>query len=396
MTAPAIPAQRPDFSLVLGGPLFQLFQRVRLSGDGLEFLRRRLLVLSGLTWLPLLLLSAMAGQAVGGPVSIPFLYDVEVHVRFLVALPILVAAEVVVHRRLRPVVAKFVQERIVVPEDLPASTRRSPPRCAGALAAGGSGAGGRGLHVGSLGLATAGRRPGRGQLVRGSGGGQMRLTPAGRWYLFVSVPLFQLILLRWYFRFFVWFWFLWRVSTLNLRLRPLHPDRAAGLGFLGNTIYAFAPVLVAQGALVAGQLASLIFYAGRSVMAFKVGVVAFVVFLMASILGPLGVFAPNLWRARRDALAAFGSLAGRCVEAFEEAWLPGGQASDRPLPVSADTQTLADLGSAYRVIQETRVVPFGWREVTWLAAAAAMPFLPLMLTVFSVEDLVDRLLNVLL
>ena len=117
---------------------------------------------------------------------------------------------------------------------------------------------------------------------------------------------------------------------------------------------------------------------------------------MASILGPLGVFAPNLWRARRDALAAFGSLAGRAVEAFEERWLSGGQAVDRPLPGSADAQALSDLANVYRVIQDTRVVPFGWREVTWLAAAATMPFLPLMLTVLSLEDLVDRLIGVLL
>ena len=32
----------------------------------------------------------------------PFLLDFEVHVRFLVALPLLIAAELVVHQRLRP------------------------------------------------------------------------------------------------------------------------------------------------------------------------------------------------------------------------------------------------------------------------------------------------------
>ena len=38
----------------------------------------------------------------------------------------------------------------------------------------------------------------------------MQLTPAGYWYLFVSLPIFQFILLRWYLRFFLWFWFLFR------------------------------------------------------------------------------------------------------------------------------------------------------------------------------------------
>jgi hypothetical protein len=42
-----------------------------------------------------------------------------VHVRFLVALPVLVAAELVVHSRIRPVVRRFVERRMVLPQDLP-------------------------------------------------------------------------------------------------------------------------------------------------------------------------------------------------------------------------------------------------------------------------------------
>ncbi len=44
----------PDFSLVLGGPLYQLWRRTRLARDTLDLLRRRIVVLALLTWLPLL------------------------------------------------------------------------------------------------------------------------------------------------------------------------------------------------------------------------------------------------------------------------------------------------------------------------------------------------------
>jgi hypothetical protein len=44
-----------DFSLVLGGPLFQLLRRAHLSGDALELLRRRTLAITIFTWLPLVL-----------------------------------------------------------------------------------------------------------------------------------------------------------------------------------------------------------------------------------------------------------------------------------------------------------------------------------------------------
>ena len=68
-----------DFSLVQGGPLFQLFVRCRLATDGLGWLKRRILCFILITRLPLLLLSLLSGQAIGGTVRIFFLYDLEMH-----------------------------------------------------------------------------------------------------------------------------------------------------------------------------------------------------------------------------------------------------------------------------------------------------------------------------
>ena len=76
--------------------------------------------------------------------------------------------------------------------------------------------------------------------------------------------------MRWYFRLFIWARFLWHVSRIDLRFMPMHPDRCGGLGFLGWVSYAFAPVLLAQGALLAGTIANRIFYAGASLPQFKV------------------------------------------------------------------------------------------------------------------------------
>jgi len=75
-----------DFSLALGGPLFQLFLRARLSGPALELLIRRIIVITAITWLPLLLLTALSGDLVNG-VQLPFLSALAVHTRLLVAMP---------------------------------------------------------------------------------------------------------------------------------------------------------------------------------------------------------------------------------------------------------------------------------------------------------------------
>ncbi|MGA7215501.1 MAG: hypothetical protein WBX20_14965 [Terrimicrobiaceae bacterium] len=90
-----------DFSLIVGGPLFQLMRRAHLSGDALELVARRMIVLSLFAWLPLLALSVAEGLAWGNRVKVPFLLDVDVHARFLLALPLFIVAELVVHQRMR-------------------------------------------------------------------------------------------------------------------------------------------------------------------------------------------------------------------------------------------------------------------------------------------------------
>ena len=105
----------PDFSLVHGGPLFQLLLRAHLADDALELARKRIIVIALLAWLPLLLLSALEGQLIGGSVAVPFLMDVEIHIRFLVAIPLMVGAELVVHRRMRLLVRQFL-DRNLIPE----------------------------------------------------------------------------------------------------------------------------------------------------------------------------------------------------------------------------------------------------------------------------------------
>src|SRR5687767_9005535 len=99
----------PDFSLVLGGPLCRLWCRMYLSGAVLQFLRRRVLVLTALAWVPLLILSILEGHAWGTRVALPFLYDIEIHVRLLLAIPLLIVAELAVHQRMRPVVMQFLE-----------------------------------------------------------------------------------------------------------------------------------------------------------------------------------------------------------------------------------------------------------------------------------------------
>ena len=389
MAIQAGPCTKTDYSLVLCGPLHQLLLRARLSGDGLELLGRRVITIAAIAWLPLFGLSLWSGHAFGDAIAVPFLRDVEAHVRFLIGLPLLIGAELIVHRRLIPVVTQFVERRVIGTDDMPAFQRAvdSTRRLRNSIW----------VEAALLGFVyTVGIWIWRTEVALETAswyadpdGTAMRLTAAGYWLAFVSVPIFQFILLRWYFRFLVWFLFLFRVSRLNLVLLPTHADRTGGLGFLGGSATAFAPVLMAQGAILAGLIASQIFHAGKSLPEFKVQIVAFLAFFIVVTLVPLAVFVPRLAAAKRAGLRKFGGLASEYSGSFEGKWLGAGGARDSELLGSGDLQSLADLGNSFEVVREMRLLPFGWRDVTRLGAITATPFLPLLLTVFSLEDLAN-------
>jgi hypothetical protein len=385
-------SESPDFSLVLGGPLYQLMRRARLEGDHLELLYRRIFFITAIAWLPLLLLAALS-PVVGSASRISFFRDVEVHVRFLVALPVLIAAELIVHSRLRPIVRRFVERRIILPQDFPrfenavasAMKLRNSVTAEMVLLACAYGFG-LWLWNDRVALVT--------DTWYASAGGRWSLTIAGIWYVFVSIPIVQFILLRWYWRFFIWFRFLWQVSRMNLNLIPIHPDRCAGLGFLGKTSYAFGPILFAQGALLAGLVASRVLYRGESLQSFKLQIFGFIVFFVVAILGPLLMFTPRMSAARRKGLADYGLLASRYVEGFQQKWAIDGPIPTEELLGTGDIQSLADLGNSYGLVRDMRPVPFGLDDITRLAAVTAAPFLPLLLTVWSPEELIMRIIKV--
>jgi hypothetical protein len=225
--------------------------------------------------------------------------------------------------------------------------------------------------------------------------GGMQLSWTGMWYAYVSLPMFQFLLVRWYYRIFIWVRFLWQVSRIRLNLVPTHPDGVCGLGFLAQMAYAFTPLAVAHGAMLAGPVANRIFYVGAHLPDFKVDLLVLVLFVLCVVFGPFLVFAPQLAAAKRRGLGEYGTLAERYVREFEAKWLRGGAHPDEPFVGSADIQSLADLNNSFEVVKTTRIAPITRDGILRLAAATAAPIAPLLLTMMSFEDLLKKLLGLL-
>ncbi len=383
-----------DFSLVLGGPLFQLLMRLGLTTPTLNLLKKRIIVITLLAWLPLLLLSLINGKA-WGSVGMTFLYDIETQVRFLVALPLLIAAEILVHVRIRLVVQQFVERNIITEKTLP----RFNELIISAIKLRNSVAaelfllilifviGNYLWHLASV----IEYIPGAGSWYANSDSTGTHLSLAGYWFVFFSRPLFQFILCRWYFRLFVWARFLWQSSRLNLQLIPTHPDRACGLGFLAMSSTALLPLIASHGVLVAGLIANSIFFAGGKLTEYIMLIMGVVLFILLIVLGPLLVFSPHLLRAKIEGLHVYGILASRYVSAFDCKWIHGGVTKDEMLIGSSDIQSLADLANSFQIIRDVQPFPFSKDTVIQLIIFTLIPVLPLVLTMIPLEVLLKKL-----
>lgn len=326
----------------------------------------------------------------------PFLYDFEVHARLLFALPLLVLAEMIVYIRMRAITAQFVERQIITDNLRPAFNAiiTSAMRLRNSRAA----------EIGLLLLVVlAGPFIWRETLALHSdtwyatvSSSSRSFTPAGYWYEFVSVPVFQFILVRWYYRIFIWGRFLLQVSRLDLNLVALHPDRCGGLGFLGDVPFAYAPLLMAHSGLVAGFIANRILHEGAVLPNYKFELVGVSVLLLAIVLGPLCVFIPKLNATRLAGLRTYGRLASDYVVGFAEKWTRGAMAEGEPFLGSADIQSLADLSKSFAIVSEMKLVPFGKDTFIRFLVVIALPLAPLALTMFSLEELVKRLINVVL
>ena len=396
VSEPMAPSEPENFSFVLGGPLYQLYLRTRLARPPLELLHRRIIAVALITWAPLWLLTAINGQALGG-VSVPFLKDLDGHARFLLSLPLLIFAEFFVHQRIRATVRQFINRRLIAPEDLPrfesaiASTRRLRNSMGIEILV---------LLIAFVGgywlwkdwtalhIATWWGERGANQMVN--------LTLAGYWYVFVSLPIFRFILFRWYSRLLIWYRFLWLVAKIPLRLNALHPDRAAGLGFLGNSVFAFAPVLLAHTILLSALIMSRIWHEGAELPAFKLDIVGIVALLMIIVLLPQVFFIVQLTRARRAGSREYGALGSRYVEDFRQKWLAGAAPQNEQLVGSADIQSLADLANSFEVVSEMRTLPISRNTVMRLVVLIVLPLLPLTLTMIPLSEIVDRAIKILI
>ena len=378
-----------DFSITKGGPLHWLLVRLGHAGDERRLVLRRALAVVLITWLPLLLLSLVQGLAWGRLIKIPFLRDFAVNVRLLVAVPILVLAESGIDRRWRTLVLEFLRSELINEKSLPSFEAvlertmrwrdRVLPEALLAVAA---------IFPSLFLVKTELLMTGTSNWHNvGSGG----VSAAGWWFTLVSTPIFRFLLLRWFWRMFLWTSFLGSVSRINLFLVATHADLAAGLGFLSEGQKSFSPIIFAGGAVVAAEVGNAVAYQGASLSSMKFPMIGYGVLAIIFLVLPLLVVAPVLLKIKRKGLFEYGAEVTIHNQLFEQKWIQEKLPAGETLLGSPDASSLADLGSSFTVVRQMRLVPIDKPTLIVLAVSAALPMLPVVLYATPTPELIRML-----
>jgi hypothetical protein len=380
-----------EFSICRGGPVYDLGRVFGLPRNAGALVRLGL-ALAVLTWFPLFVLTIVEGALHQGP-RIPFWHSVGTHVRLLLAIPLFFFAESVFDTRVADVLRRMLQIGLVLPRDQPklAAAVRQAIRSRDSWLIEAA------IAVLTMALIWAGLRtdlPLDISSWRTDTGG--RSTLAGWWYSLVSIPVFQFLFWRWCCRLLIWWRLLWRISRLDLQLIPTHPDGAGGLAMLGVVHVDLSPFALAACAVLSASYAEQMLFAGAEPAAFAVPLTAAVLGTTFTLIAPLVFFIPKLVDAKQRALLEYGTLAARYTRAFAAKWLPTDPPPDEPLLGTPDLQSLADLGSSFDLIRQMTIVPIARYQILLIAAAAALPFAPLIFVVIPLDQLImDSMRNVL-
>jgi hypothetical protein len=381
-------------SLTGDGPAYRMALRLGFAHPVPTRLAIRMGLIALATWVPLLVLSFASGAALGHGVEVSFLRDPTVYTRYLVALPLLVLAEVVVGTALAVQSGYFIESGLIPEKDLPKyqSFKAEFVRLHDSWFVQGV------ILILSYVLVitmrnTLAHRPGASSWARlGADSGGV-ITPAGWWCILVCLPVLVFLFSRWFWRACVWDWFLFRVSRLDLELTPTHPDHAGGLGYLAWGQASFSVVLAAVSAVLSGSFAAQVLYAGASLNGLKYHVAVFVGLALAFLLAPLLVFSGKLAHCRFQSLLDFGMLAWRHDHAFDDKWIRIPGAHQERILGCPDVSSLADLAAGFEHVQEMKVVPVDRQALLVLVAAAVAPMLPFFVSTIPLTDILEDLME---
>ncbi len=381
-----------DFSLATSGRFNKILAWLGLDDSSMKGYAKRSFAIVLLTWLPLFILSALQGLAWGTRVDMNFLEDFATHSRFILVIPLLIFAEHSVDHRIKELTAQFFKSGILGEKDIPAYNRLkimanklSDSKWDDLVI----------LVIVIVNIVIRWHRNVQHMSIwlvdPDLQGGH--ISWAGSWFVFLSLPVLQYILLRWLWRWIIWLIYFTKISRMPLQLSSAHPDKAGGIGFLGIPPAPFLQVTLAMAILVATTIAEKIVWSHDRLPEYYPVMIGFAVISIIINVLPLIVFIKPMAAQRRKGIFEYSTLIKNHHRHFDEKWL--GNKDVEPLLGSQDASSTTDLNSTFDTVMGMRIVPFNLRTMLSSILIVVFPMLPLLAFEYDWLELLKKIIGML-
>lgn len=372
-----------DLSLFEGDLINKIFAKIGIGSKSTSDLLARMLVIIGITWLPMALFSIGIDLPANARPELNFFYDFAAYAQFLIGIPLFIIAERVISDGIREA-GRDIEGSGVIPNenrlelieienDIARLRRKNLPEIICFIVA-------FILSLMTIGPELFWKSDMQTWHVLKSAGGERYFTLPGAWEMLVALPIQIFWWVRWVWKIMLWYWYLSRVSKFKLVLVASHPDHTGGIGFLSEVQAKFALVILAYG--ISNVVATvgykiIVEHAPLDMPPVWGPLVGFAIIAPLLFLSPLLLFTKQLSRTKKRALSQFREKAMISALKLENQWLDTPFDEEKESVARTELSQLNLLTGFYERINAMRVVPFDLRSAMQLIGSALGPMLPL-------------------
>lgn len=379
-----------EFSIINGGLFDRFLKLVGINKPGSNSALRKIVFYTVIGWLPLAILTTVQGFFWGSKVELPFLNEFDIHIRLLPVMWLLVLAEGVVDRHVKQTLSQFKKSGILSANGkltFKEAKMKADQMCESYWA--------EGVifflivfnlilrfHENEMRFTTWGFP---------DGNNPSTLSLAGYWAVFISLPLFQFVVMRWFWRWIIWFRLLYLIAKADLKLIVIHPDNSGGLGFLGESPLPFGIFTFSLSIIFSAIIAERTVFQDFILEDHYLLISAFLVFCIIINVAPLLWFVGPLNKARIKGISNYHALIAYHHQAFENKWIDTNEEQKVEILGHPDASSTADLSAVYQLAKSMTVFPFNLKS---MGITLVISILPIIL-VFTMQLPISELLKIL-
>jgi hypothetical protein len=383
------------FFIPEGGPIYRALTKLRLEKKQ----SRLIFFILCITWLPLVIITIIEGTFSSG-VEKTFLNDVAIQFRQLISLPMLLLIRFFIDGKVS-VVVNYLSNTLVSADDKEKNLPRVLKRTKGLT----NSVWAEIIIIGVVIALTI--SPIKGGMMSGvlseknswmfiSHEGKYVLSFAGKWAVYISIPVFQFVLFWWFWRYFVWIGFLFRISRMKLDLQPTHPDQAGGLGIIFIAQKYFILFFVALSLVVSGELITQLLSDPDSFNNIRGDAIGYIIVCLCLLLFPTVFFTGKLLSLKHKGLVNYSNLGNSLSSKFENEWINENTIENKLKESMTSTSIVQDYSTIFRSLEQIRPFPVTLKDVLIMIFLLLIPYVPILFIQFSIGELLQKLIGLII